>query len=268
MNAQIALVALFTFVIHLISTLSLSVRIVGLRTSRWAVSFALFNVMVLVSRLANTFQAPLLARTVETNISVGHYNELGTFRWIIGFATLATMTGALLFPSFQRLMSKAVERYYHHRSFPKLLLNSLSYTTVRQIPAHLKWPDRANWRQLTVERNVPAQMLVLNVLSNGILTVGVLASLYAGYLNPDLRATAVSMAGVINGIATILLVIFIDPDIALLCDEVVEKRHSEGYFRRYISLILLARLAGTVLAQFLLVPFAHLILWVAENLQI
>ncbi|QDK77988.1 DUF2837 family protein [Spirosoma sp. KCTC 42546] len=266
MSTQIALVALLTFVIHLIASLSLGVRIVGLRTLRWAVSFALFNVMVLVSRLANTLQAPLLAKTVETNIRAGRFDEIADFRWIIGFATLATLVAGVFFPSFQRLMTRAVDSYYHHRSIGKLIVRSVSPRVMHSIPMYLKWPDQANWQTVSKNRNVPFSIFVLNVLANAIITISVLATLYAGYLNPSLRSTAASMSGLINGIATLMLVLFIDPTIALLADEVGAGRYSEGYFRRYIILILFARVLGTILAQFLLAPFAYLIIWVAENL--
>ncbi|WP_020594801.1 lipid II flippase family protein [Spirosoma panaciterrae] len=266
MSSQILLVALFTFVIHLVATLSLSVRVVGLQTLRWAVSFSLFNVMALVSRLANTLQAPLLAKTVELNIQAGRFDQIADFRWILAFTTLATVAGGLVFPSFQRLMTRLVESYYQHRSFSKLVVRGLSVSSVRTLPAHLKWPDAANWQAIRQSPNVPIRIFVLNALANAIITVGVLATLYAGYINPDLRATAASMSGLINGIATIILVLFVDPDIALLADEVTAGQHSTGYFRRYIILILLARLTGTLLAQFLLVPFAHLVIWLAQHL--
>ena len=71
MTTQIAFVLALTFLINLITTLSYSVRIVGIRTGRIAVSFALFNILVLISRTANGFQAPLLASTIEKNINSG-----------------------------------------------------------------------------------------------------------------------------------------------------------------------------------------------------
>ena len=59
MTTQVIIVLLLTFLINLITTLSYSVRIVGIRTGRIAISFALFNILVLVSRTANGFQASL-----------------------------------------------------------------------------------------------------------------------------------------------------------------------------------------------------------------
>lgn len=266
MTLQIAVVITLTFVINLISTLALGVRIVGLRTRKWSVSYSLFNVMSLVARFANMLQAPLLAKTIERNINLGRTEQVSDFRWIMLGATLATVTGGLLFPSFQRLLTRGVELYYDHRSIPKLLFYSAKRQTIQQIPAYLKWPDRQNWHHLLVGRNVSWSLLVMNALASALLTVGVLATLYAGYLNPSLRSTAASMSGLVNGVSLLLLIILIDPDIALLSDEVVAGRFSVGYFRRYIIWTLVARIVGTLAAQALLMPMAYMIIWLAERL--
>ena len=84
MNTQVKLAFLLSFVIHLISTLSYAVRIAGIRTGRIAVSFALFNILVLVSRTSNTFQGPLLAKHVENNILQGVFSGTeADFRWLL-----------------------------------------------------------------------------------------------------------------------------------------------------------------------------------------
>src|SRR6478752_7359512 len=106
MTTQIIIVLILTFIINLITTLSYSVRIVGIRTGRVAVSFALFNILVLISRTANGFQAPLLAKTVEEDIKIGTFDNIGNFRLIILTCSIATIIGALLIPTFQRVLSK------------------------------------------------------------------------------------------------------------------------------------------------------------------
>src|SRR5204863_2221176 len=69
MDIQLAVICALTFIIHLIGTLAYSVRIAGVRTRRIAVSFALFNVLVLLSRTSNSFQGPFLAKRVEENLA-------------------------------------------------------------------------------------------------------------------------------------------------------------------------------------------------------
>ena len=94
--------------------------------------------------------------------------------------------------------------------------------------------------------------------------VGVVASLYAGYLNPEFRVTASQLSAVINGFATILLFALIDPQLSVMTDDVVEGRMDAALFRRAIIWVSLSRFAGTGLAQLLFVPAAFAIAWVAN----
>jgi hypothetical protein len=94
--------------------------------------------------------------------------------------------------------------------------------------------------------------------------VGVFASLYAGYLNPDFRVTALSLSAVINGIATILLFVFIDPHLSIMTDDVMEGRTSEPSFRRAVVWLAGSRILGTLLAQAMLVPAAMVISLIAS----
>ncbi len=85
MDAGLLLICALTFVIHLIGTLAYSVRIAGTRTRRIALSLSLFNLLILVSRTSNSFQAPLLAKRVEQNIAAGISNGPGDFRSLLVF---------------------------------------------------------------------------------------------------------------------------------------------------------------------------------------
>jgi len=134
MDLQLAVICILTFVIHLIGTLAYSVRIAGVRTRRIAVSFALFNILVLVSRTSNSFQGPFLAKRIEENLSHGvSQGMLSDFRWLLLSATLATMVGAFLIPTFQRIFSRAVLHFQAHRSIPRLLLHGFSKGGVAHI---------------------------------------------------------------------------------------------------------------------------------------
>ena len=68
MDIQLAILLLLTFLIHLIGTLAYAVRIAGVRTRRIAVSFAIFNLLVLIARTSNCFQGPFLAKRIEDNL--------------------------------------------------------------------------------------------------------------------------------------------------------------------------------------------------------
>jgi hypothetical protein len=67
----------------------------------------------------------------------------------------------------------------------------------------------------------------------------------------------------VNGIATILLFVFIDPHLSALTDEVIEGKYSESDFRMIIRFMVASRVMGTLLAQLLLIPFSKLIAFTA-----
>jgi len=264
MTNQILIVFILTFVIHLISTLSYSVRIVGIRTKRIAISFALFNIMVLISRTANGFQAPLLANQVEKNIQNGIGENLFDFRFILLGATLATIIGGLLIPTFQRIFTKSVHQFSIHKSIPRLLYHGFSKSGISQFSNSLKVPDKRNVSELLKLKNIPKKIFLLNIVAVAVLTVGVLASLYAGYIHPDLRTTSSTLSSVINGGATILMFIFIDPYLSGLTDDVIFGKCSEIVFRQFIIWMIVARLIGTLIAQIIFVPSAEFISIVAQ----
>jgi Alternate to MurJ len=75
--------------------------------------------------------------------------------------------------------------------------------------------------------------------------------------------TASQLSAVINGFATILLFVLIDPQLSVMTDDVVDGRVSEADYRRTIVWLSMSRVGGTLLAQALLLPSAWLIVWVA-----
>src|ERR1051325_10848437 len=235
MDAQLALICLLTFVIHLIGTLAYSVRIAGVRTRRIAVSFALFNVLVLVSRTSNSFQGPFLAKRVEQNlVQPFAHGLLADFRWLLLSATVATVLGAVLIPTFQRLFSRAVLHFQIHRSIPRLLLHGLSRGGVAHIRDAVSLPAAANLTQLRLKHVVSPGVMTLNMIAVSLWTVGVFSALYAGYLKPELRVTASTLSSIVNGLATILMFVFIDPQMSMMTDDVMEGRVSESSFRRVL----------------------------------
>jgi len=259
-------VVALTFVIHLITTLSYAVRIVGIRTGRIAVSFALFNVLVLVSRTSNSIQAPLLAKYVENGIHVAATNDIEvTFRLILVASTVATLIGILLIPTFQRVFTRAVESFVVHRSVPSVIMHGFSKGGLRHLVDCLCVPSGQNIHALRSFGRIPFRLLLANVVAVALLTVGVLASLYAGYLAPEVRVTALSLSPII-GAATILMFIMIDPYLSALTDDVVAGDLAPSAFRQAVIQMVAARTVGTIVAQLLFLPAASAIAAIARHI--
>ncbi|MEA3261890.1 MAG: lipid II flippase Amj family protein [Pseudomonadota bacterium] len=265
MDSQLLIICLLTAAINLIGTLAYAARIAGVRTRRIAMSFALFNILVLVSRTSNSFLGPFLAKRIEVRIAQGGGEALlFDFHLVLASASLAVLIGILLVPTGQRLFASAIGYFQEHRSTTRMLLRTATPAGLHTLRRALTPPSPGVLRELVKERGVGWGVLLANCLAQALITVGVVASLYAGYLNPEFRVTASQLSAVVNGFATILLFALIDPQLSVMTDDVVEGRVSEALFRRTIVWISLSRLAGTLLAQLLFLPSAQAIAWVAN----
>jgi hypothetical protein len=267
MDAQLAIIILLTFLIHLIGTLAYAARIAGVRTRRIAVSFAIFNLLILFSRTSNSFQGPLLAKRIEINLHRDVVVDMTSdFRWLLLSATVASIVGACLIPTFQRLFSNLVEHFQVHRSIPRLILHGFLQGGILQVKDAVSLPTSANVKNLRLSKEISLQLIVFNVIAMALWTVGVFAALYASYRHHEFGVTASQLSSIINGVATVLMFAFIDPHLSMLTDDVVEGKTSEASFRRAIVWLVGTRVLGTLLAQPLLLPAAALIVRVAQRL--
>ena len=268
MDKQLLLICALTFIIHIIGTLAYSVRIAGIRTRRIAVSLALFSILMLLSRTSNSFLGPFLAKRVETGIDqhVAASTLLVDFRWLLFSASLATIIGAILIPTFQRAFCRAVEHFQVHRSVPKLLLHAVFKGGFSYIKNSASLPKPANVTGLRQQSGVSISMTAMNVIATALWTVGVFAALYAGVLDPSVRVTSSTLSSIINGGATLMMAVFIDPHMSGMTDDVIEGKIEESQFRRAGVWLVGSRVAGTLIAQFLLVPSAVVIVGVATNI--
>ena len=268
MDKQLLLICTLTFIIHIIGTLAYSVRIAGIRTRRIAVSLALFSILMLVSRTSNSFLGPFLAKRVETGIDhqITADALLVDFRWLLLSASLATIIGAILIPTFQRVFCRAVEHFQVHRSVPKLILHGVFKGGLSYVKTSASLPKPANVTGLRKDSGVSVSMTAMNVIATALWTIGVFAALYAGVLDPGVRVTSSTLSSIINGGATVMMAVFIDPHMSGMTDDVIEGKIDESQFRRAVVWLVGSRLAGTLMAQLLLVPSAVLIVAVAKSL--
>jgi hypothetical protein len=261
MTTQIVIVLLLNFIITLIGTLAYAVRLVGVKTGRVAISFALFNILALASRTANTLQVPLLTKYVEKN----PFSEslIGLFNLIILTALIASIIGAFMIPFFQKLFYKAVEAFSIKRSVYKLVLHSFSKSGVKYIKESMRIPSRLNFGVFNL-RKLPFKLMFLNTISVALLTVGALAPIYAGSLEPDLRATCITLSAILNGFAVIMMAVFIDPHLSIMTDDVIDGKCSMDDFNNCVAGMVITKVLGTAFSFAVLVPSAYLIVEVAK----
>lgn len=250
---------ILTIMIHFVDTLSYSVRLNSVKSGNFALSTSLFNLIVLLSRTANTFQGPLIGLLIDKSIRLD-YNPINEVRWVILATTGGTLLGIIFIPTFLKIFEKAVLRLEETGSVPGLVIQSLSMANIKRIAKSTIRPKKSMLQDLRY-KNIPKRLLLLNALITGIYAIGVLSAYFASTYMPERRLAISASSGMINGVASILLTLFIDPKAALITDEAYRGKRQYGDVKALVLMLVGTKLIGTLIGQLLLVPSARILLY-------
>ncbi|MCX8129617.1 MAG: lipid II flippase Amj family protein [Clostridia bacterium] len=255
---SLGMLIVLTIIIHMIDTLAYSVRLNAVKSGQFALSFSLFNIIVLVSRTANMLQGPLIGSMIDKSILNGT-DPISDIRNVIFAATIGTIFGIILIPTFINIFSKAVLKLGSTGSMPTIVLQSLSVDNIKRIAKNVSRPSKQMLRGLRY-RDIPKRLMFFSILITGVYTIGVLAANYSAiFVSPEHRLTAVGSSGIINGLASILLTLIVDPKAAIITDEVYRGKRKYGDIKALVIMLIASKLLGTLLGQLLIVPGAKLI---------
>jgi len=256
----LVVVCIFTGLLHFAEATASCLRLAGIRTRQIATSLSFVNASLLVSRMSNMLQAPFLGGMVDTAILVGAVGLLaGNFRIIIFAAFIGNLVALILAPTSVNIFTKAIKRFEKNPSVPKLLLSLFIPRNFIAFLRAFKLPRLGSFRGLSL-KGIPKTFLVLNVFVASIYAIGVLASLMAGALIPEYRVTAVQLSAIVNGIATILFTLMVDPGAAHITDQAAQGKRPAKDVRTVVFYLLAGRIVGTlVLSQLLFLPAAEYI---------
>lgn len=263
LSYQIVIVLFLNFIISIIGTLAYSARLVGVRTGKIAVTFSVFNILTLIARTALTFQVPILTKYVEHSSKTS--NTVNIFNLILVFSGIATIVGAFLIPTFQRIFYRGVMRFTIDKSIPKLMLHSFSKNGINYMKECIAVPAKNNITKINYKK-LPIRIIIFNMIAVALITVGSVAPIYAGTIVPDLRATCITLSAIINGSATVLMSIFIDPQLSIMTDEVIDGKCSEEDFRTCVVAMVGSKSVGTFASLALFIPASYLIAEIAKIL--
>jgi hypothetical protein len=259
MNALI-IVCVLTGLIHFTETIASSMRLAGVRTKQIATSLSFVNASLLISRMSNMLQAPLVGGMVDTAILRGDSGALEhNFRLIIFAAFIGNLLGAFLVPFAVSIFTKAILKFEVVGSLPRVALMAFHPRNLLGIIKSFRLPTADSFKGISLA-GIPKTFLVLNIFMVSIYAIGVLSSLFAGAQVPSYRITATQLSGIVNGIATILLVLLVDPVCAHITDQTVRGKRSEDNVKTMVFYIVMGRVVGTlIISQLLLLPAAQYI---------
>lgn len=263
--SAVVIVCFFTACIHVFETLALGMRYAGAKTKQIATSISFVNTSFLIARLSNMFQAPLLGALVDQSIK-GEVTFVlwNAFRMVLLSAFIGNLIGAFLLPTLTIAFEKAIIKFSHNGSMVKILGQLLNPLTWFKLIKIFRFPGFSLIKNCRFDQ-IPRRFIYFNAVLVSIYAVGVLSSLMAGALLPDLRATAVQLSGIVNGMATIMLTLFVDPTGSLITDQTVHGKRPVSDVKSMIVLLVISRLIGTlILAQIIFVPATSYIMKVTE----
>lgn len=247
-----------TFIIHLIDTFSYSVRLSAVKSGQFALSTSLFNVFVLISRTANMLQGPLIGGLIGASIVID-VDPINEIRKVIFASTGGTLAGIILIPTFLKVFHAAVARLESTGSLSILIIHGFSINNIKLIAKNSTLPSKQTFQSIRW-RDIPKRLLIFNILLTAIYTVGVLAAFYSATLvASEYQLAASSSSGMINGVATILLTLVVDPRAAIITDQAFRGDRPYSDVKTLVVLLIGTKLLGTLLGQIILTPAASLI---------
>ncbi|MCX7871024.1 MAG: lipid II flippase Amj family protein [bacterium] len=257
-DKRLVIIFVITFFINFLSVSSASLRFAGIKTNSITTSLSLSNIILLITRLANLFQTPFLGSMIDLAFK---YNQIDTLllklHIIIFSATLGTFVGILFFNTFENIFIKWINLFNKTLSIPKTFYYLIYPKTYLVI---IKSISKVNfYLDKNVLKEVPKIIIFSSLFVSAFWTTGVLSAMYASVLVPEYARTATILSGIVNGIATILFTIFLDPIIAHITDKVYNNQKDIKFLYNSVFLMLIFTLLGTILAQFVLKPGAYLI---------
>lgn len=265
-SGKLMFIALLLLVVTLIETLAYSTRISGVRVKLMATAISLFSTMVVVSRFSTMIQQPLTAKLMSDAPKTDKLAFIeDQYLLLIIAVSIGVLIGIALFPTFIGIFSRAILQLSKERgSMISLIVKWFNWKGLKKIARYVRLPRIHDLRGITFQ-TIPKRLFVINVVITAIYTVGVLASLYAALLLPAKDASAAAMSsGIINGVATILLTLFIDPKASVLADRVSKKESKYIYLKSYSITMVGSKFIGTLVAQAIFIPAAYYVAWFTQ----
>ena len=253
-------VVLIAIVVSTLASTTVISRISAVMTKRVATAISIYNFFFLITRLAQQVYAPIVGSIVDTSIKNSEFSLLeNRLRLIILGSTIGIFIGFLLMPAFINIYCKAIKGMEKYGSLPKLFLNLLIK------PSHWLSVVRTAAKpsllgvKLSHIKDIPKPFLIFNVIVISIHTVGVMAATYASALMPEFARTATLLSSIVNGVATILIGIIVDPTCALITDQTVAEKRPPGHVKTMALFLIAGMFLGTLLSQVIFIPCVYII---------
>ncbi|MHC9540177.1 MAG: DUF2837 family protein [Vulcanimicrobiota bacterium] len=267
MGGSMLFVVIIATLVTMKASTTVAARIAAVITTRVATSIAIYNFFFLITRLAQQVYAPIIGSLVDVAIKRKEFGLLeGQIRWVIVGCSIGAFLGFIFIPTFVEIYRKAINGMERFGSLPRLLaVTCFSPAAWLSVIRCLRAPSFLGVRPGDINL-IPKNFLIGNVVVISIHTIGVMAATYASALYPEFGRTATLLSSVVNGVATIVLSIIVDPISALITDEAVAGKRPLQHVKIMAIFLTIGTFLGTVLSQVIFLPAAEFIRFCSQIL--
>ena len=240
-------------------------RLAGVRAGRVATGLTLFNLFATFSRLLSLFYMPLIAALADRALDRRDPAEFeAEVRIIILAATAGAVIGGLALPTAARLLERGIHSFERRGSVLAAMGQLFVPRTAVSAVGEFRVPRMGMLAYSP--KALPKAFLLWNVVVMGFWVTGPLSAYYAGVLLHSSMATAISLSGLITGVATVTLTLIVDPTAALITDQAASGKRPIEDLKAMLAYLVVTTVVGTLLSQLLLDPAAGVIATVARFL--
>jgi hypothetical protein len=264
-DPKLLIVCLLNILINMLTLTTNASRVAGAETKRIATSLSLYNLFQTSFRMLNLIYAPLLASIVDVLAGAGSVELiLIKLRFVVFSSAIGSLIGFILLPTFIEVYKQGIKGMEKFGSVPRGILGLIKAPRYwLKFFQCLRKPSLLGVNPGNIQ-HIPRWFLLFNVLGISMWTIGVISANYASALNPELVRTTLNLSGVVNGIGTIFLFIFVDPVSSLIMDQSVSGDRPVAHVKIMIIWLAIGSVIGNVLGLFLLEPAANYIIWASK----
>ena len=215
-DPSLVFISLIAGVVALATSLNIAARPAAVKTAKVMLAFTMANFFFMLTRFANLFYAPLMAKFVETAAYTGNTGLLaGQLRWVILGSALGGLASWIFLSTFIEIYRRGIVCIEHRQSLTKALLRLARPRAWKVLLKAVRKPSNLGVKLFKLE-GVPVGFLLANIFATAVWTVGVMAALLVSAELPGMEQTAVLLSGLVNAFAAIAFSVWVDPKAAVI----------------------------------------------------
>lgn len=265
-DPSLVFISLIAGVVALATSLNIAARPAAVKTAKVMLAFTMANFFFMLTRFANLFYAPLMAKFVDTAAATGNTDLLaGQLRWVILGSALGGLASWILLNTFVEIYRRGIVCLEYRQSLAKGLFRLVRPRAWKVMLGAVRRPSNLGVSLFKLE-GVPVGFLLANVFATAVWTVGVMAALLVSAELPGMEQTAVLLSGLVNAFAAIAFSVWVDPKAAIITDQAIKGERPQKHVDITAVHLAIGNFAGGLLGLVMLNPAAALIRGAAKIL--